>query len=354
MLKKTKVVLLLIGIGLIMPPISLAQARGSVRLRPILWSDPGDIRAKDLYYGPGSVERAPAPPFTFVKEDKDGESPKFDVTDANDVKWSVKLGREAQSETVVTRLVWAMGYFAEESYYLDRAEIVGLPRLSRGRNFVENSNTVRGARFEPRRDDVERGKTWEWLKNPFVGTREFNGLKTLMVLVANYDTSPQNNRILTFTDPGSGRREVRYVVTDLGATLGRVGGLGGHRSKNDLSDYRSNRLVKRVRNGYTEFQYRTRPSGFGYLTFIFHPGYWRSQTAKEKAMRRIPTNHVRWIGQRLSFLSDVQLRDAFAAAGYSQATARGFITTIRERIDELLRFEPIARSEPRKTSRARR
>lgn len=243
-----------------------------------------------------------------------------------------------------------MGYFAEESYYLDRAEILGLPRLSRGRDFVENRNTVRGARFEPRRDNVKRGKTWDWLKNLFVGTREFNGLKTLMVLMANYDTSPQNNRVLTFTDPGTGLQEVRYVVTDLGATLGKVGGLGGRRSKNSLSDYRANRLVKRVHNGFTEFQYRTRPSGLGYLTFIFHPGYWRSQTAKEKAMRRIPTAHVRWIGERLSRLNETQLAEAFSAAGYSEGTARGFITTIRERIAELVRVEPMTRSPSRRRS----
>src|SRR5687767_10898462 len=93
--------LLLSGVGLAQT-VSPAQSRS----RPALWRDPGDIRRLDLLYGPGSPERAPTEPFTFVKEDLDGESPKFEVIDANNVTWSVKLGREAQSETVSTRLVW--------------------------------------------------------------------------------------------------------------------------------------------------------------------------------------------------------------------------------------------------------
>lgn len=321
----------------------VSKQTSTAKARAVIWREPGNIAERDLFYGPGSAELAPVPPFTFVEEDKDGESPKFDVTDANNVKWSVKLGHEAQAETVATRIVWAMGYFVEESYYLEQAEIEGLPRLSRGREFVEDGNRVKGARFEPRRDGVERGDNWDWRKNPFVGTREFNGLKTLMVLLANYDTSPANNRILTYDAAlTGGRPENRFMVTDLGATLGKVGGLGGHRSKNDLSDFRSTGLVKRVRNGHTEFQYRTRPSGLGYLTFVFAPWYWQSQTAKEKAMRRIPTAHVRWMASRLSRLSDTQLHDAFAAAGYDEKTANGFIDALQKRVVELTRLETTA------------
>jgi len=42
-------------------------------------------------------------------------------------------------------------------------------------------------RFEPRRDNVERGKRWDWSKNPFKGTRELNGLKVMMVLLNNWN-----------------------------------------------------------------------------------------------------------------------------------------------------------------------
>src|SRR5215475_2020333 len=114
----------------------------------VLWRDPGDIRRRDLFYGPGSKELAPQPPFHFMKEVKEGGMPKFEVEDARGVKWRVKLGPEAQAETVATRLVWAAGYNTEESYYFDRAQIGGMGKLSRGQRYVQGDSVI-GARFEP-------------------------------------------------------------------------------------------------------------------------------------------------------------------------------------------------------------
>ena len=34
------------------------------------------------------------------------------------MKWRVKLGVEARPETVASRLVWAVGYYANEDYFL--------------------------------------------------------------------------------------------------------------------------------------------------------------------------------------------------------------------------------------------
>lgn len=303
----------------------------------VLWRDPGTISQLDLFYGPGSAALEPAPPFSYLEEDKGGESPKFDVRDSRGIEWKVKLGPEAQAETVVSRMMWAMGYFAEEAYYFDRAVINGLPRLSRGREFVAG-NTVRGVRFEPRREETKRGDNWRWLENPHIGTRELNGLKVLMVLTANYDTSPANNRVLHVKDPATGRTEDRYVVTDVGATLGKIGGMGRKRSKNSLRDYRENKFIKSVKNGHVEFDYHTRPSRLGYLTFVFAPRYWRSQGDKEKAMKRIPVVHAHWMGTMLSRLSNEQLRDAFRAANYDDATMEGFVSTMRSRIDQLTRL----------------
>jgi hypothetical protein len=302
---------------------------------PVIWRDPGDISARDLRYGPGSAEQAPAAPFTFVKEDKLGASPKFEVKDAKGTTWVVKLGVEAQSETVATRLAWAMGYFADEAYYFERAEIANLPRLARGQEHVEGNKVVRGVRFEPRRAHISRGATWDWLKNPFVGSRELDGLKVLMVLLANYDTRLDNNHILSVVNPESGQTEARYVVTDIGATLGQVGGLGGKRSKNNLEDYRSSKFIIGVQNGLVEFDYNTTPSGGGKFASFFNPGYRKTQANKEKAMRRIPVESARWIGSQLARLSDEQLRDAFTAAGYDQPTREGFVKALRERIQQL-------------------
>lgn len=301
---------------------------------PILWRSPGDISQLNLQHGPGSPALAPVAPFTFVKEDTTGASPKFRVKDAQGVNWNVKIGIESQAETVSTRLVWAMGYFAEEAYYMDRVEIKNLPRLARGGEFVEGGSIVRGARFEPRRKGVTRGALWDWLKNPFVGSRELDGLKVLMVLLANYDTRLENNHIL-YQKADDGAMQARYVVTDIGAVLGRVGGLGGSRVKNSLKDFQESKFITSVQDGVVEFDYNTKPKGAGKFASIFSPGYGKSQANKEKAMKRIPVVNARWIGEMLSQLSHEQLRDAFRAANYDQQTMEGFIKVLRDRIDQL-------------------
>jgi len=301
---------------------------------PVLWHSPGDISQLDLSNGPGSPSLAPVAPFTFVKEDTTGASVKFRVKDAQGINWTVKIGIESQAETVATRLVWAMGFFAEEAYYMDRVEIKNLPRLSRGQEFVEPGSIVRGARFEPRRKGVTRGATWDWLKNPFIGSRELDGLKVMMVLLANYDTRLENNRIL-YEKNADGAMEARYVVTDIGATFGRVGGLGGSRVKNSLKDFQESKFIVSVQNGVVEFDYNTRPQGAGKFASIFSPGYGKSQANKEKAMKRIPVVNAHWIGEMLSQLSHDQLRDAFRAAHYDQQTMEGFIKVLRDRIDQL-------------------
>jgi hypothetical protein len=332
---------LLLVFSLLLQQPAFAQQDGKDKKlsgTPVLWRDPGNISSRNLVYGPGSERRAPLAPFTFVKEDKDGESPKFVVKDARAVEWRVKLGPEAQSETVATRLVWSVGYFAEEAYYLDRARINGLPRLSRGREYVEGRDVVRGVRFEPRRQEVKRGPTWDWDKNPFRGRRELSGLKVLMILLNNFDARAANNGILYVRNPRRRRMDAQYTVTDLGATLGRSGGLGGKRTKNNLKDFLSTRFVMGVEDdGSVEFDYDTRPTKLGMFT-VLYPPYYLGEVKKEKSMRGIPIEHARWIGSLLSQLTDDQLRDAFDAANYDEATREGYVRTLRERISQLTRL----------------
>ena len=330
---------LLVAFSLIISPPVFPQSKHVRELKkqagkPLIWRNPGNISKRDLRYGPGSPRRAPAGPFMFVEEDKSGESPKFVVRDTRGQEWTVKLGPEAQAETVSTRLVWAVGYFAEESYYFDQVRVHKLPPLSRGRDFVVG-DTVQGARFEPKRSSMKRGSTWSWQKNPFENTRELSGLKVLMILLNNFDAHSGNNRIIYVNGPRG--REARYYVTDLGATLGRAGGLGGTRTKNDLVDFLSTKFVRGVdmRDGVVEFDYDTRPKRLGHLS-VFHPFYYREQVNKEKAMRGIPIAHARWIGSLLAQLSDEHLRDAFRAANYSEGTRESYVSSLRERINQLI------------------
>lgn len=329
------VALLLTGWILLLPSSAEAQKSRSARAtRTVIWQDPGDIQSRNLFYGPGSPDLAPAAPFEFIKESNKGESPKFDVKDARGVVWTVKLGEEAQAETVATRLVWSVGYFAEEAYYFDEVKIEGLPRLKRGDEYVTANGSVTGARFEPERPSLKEGPTWDWADNPFRGTRELNGVKVLMILLNNYDARKENNKIFYTQAAEGGRRVAHYYVTDLGATLGRSGGLGGKRSKNNLEDFLSTRFVMGVEDGAVEFDYDTRPTKLGHFS-VFYPPYYLSQVKKEKAMRGIPVAHARWIGSLLSQLTDEQLHDAFRAANYDDAIRAGYVEALRARINQL-------------------
>jgi hypothetical protein len=315
------------------------EAKGT----PVLWRNPGDMRKRDLYYGPGSEALAPKPPFRFIKEVKEGGMPKFDVEDARGVKWRVKLGEEAQAETAASRLVWAAGYNAEESYYFNRANIDGIKKLSRGQKYVQGSSVV-GARFEPRRENIKRGKEWSWHDNPFKNTRELNGLKTMMVLVGNWDTFKKNNKVLHDKDTN----EARYTVTDLGASMGKAAGVGAGRSKNNVRDYTRARFVNKVDGDNLKFAYDLHPKKLGLLSALYPPYFIRQHKAT-KTMNKVPVSDAAWIGAKMAQLSDKQLRDAFRAAGYDRATQDAYARAVRNRINQLNRLrESDLASRPRK------
>ncbi|MGI9066232.1 MAG: hypothetical protein ACR2HX_07505 [Pyrinomonadaceae bacterium] len=126
----------------------------------------------------------------------------------------MKLGEEAQAETVATRLVWSVGYFAEEAYYFDEVRIEGLPRLKRGDEYVTEDGSVTGARFEPERPALEEGQNWDWDDNPFRGTGQLNGVKVLMILLNNYDARKENNKIFHTPASEGGRRMAHYYVSE--------------------------------------------------------------------------------------------------------------------------------------------
>jgi hypothetical protein len=52
-------------------------------------------------------------------------------------------------------------------------------------------------------------------------------------------------------------------------------------------------------------------------------------------MSAIKVDDARWIGSVLSRISEAQLRDAFAAAHYDDATIALYVTEVRDRIRQL-------------------
>src|ERR1051325_6769354 len=86
---------------------------------------------------------------------------------------------------------------------------------------ISGKGKFRNVRFEARPESVDREGEWKWDDNPFKGTREFQGLKVMMVLLNNWDIKDSNNVILATR--GTRGTELRYAISDLGATLGDTG-----------------------------------------------------------------------------------------------------------------------------------
>jgi hypothetical protein len=281
------------------------KKKGTPAGTPVLWREPRDIASRNLLLGPGGARMRPnVRRLTFIREEKGGWSKKFRVRDAAGRVWVAKVGKEAQSETASTRLLWAAGYMTEITYLVPRVTIPG-----RG--------TFENVRFEARPASIEREGDWKWEENPFVGTRELQGLKVLMVLLNNWDTKDENNVLLAV--PGDDGTELRYAISDLGATLGDTGKWPllwrFTRSRNDPRGFRGDKLIDEIKDdGRVDFEFSGKKRGM---------------------FNDITVEQAQWVGQLLSRLSERQIADAFRAANYSRAEVRTLSRAVRARINEL-------------------
>jgi len=296
------------------------------RLPAVIWHQTIDVNQLDLSYGVGGKEDGPSPDakYKFKKEDMNGTSPKFDVEDDHGVKWRVKMGQEPRAETAATRLLFAAGYFVDEDYYIDELHVEGLPSLKRGQSFVTPDGVVHGARLERRMKEVKKLGTWDWFKNPFVGTKEFNGLRIMMALVNNWDLKTINNSIYEVND------QAEYVVSDVGATFGKTGD-PIHRSKSVLKDYEDSKFIDKVTNDFVDFVMHSRPP---LIAAVNIPNY-EKRTHMQDVTKHIPRADAKWLGQRLSQLTEQQIRDCFRAGGYTQEEVEGYAAVIQNRIAAL-------------------
>ena len=298
----------------------------TTNLSGTVWQDAGDLSSLNCFYGAGGIADAPDVngKFTFVKEDAAGTSPKFEIKDDQGVHWKVKLGQEPQSETAATRLLWAAGYYVDEDYYLPEFKVMNMPKLHRGGKFVSADGTVHKARLERKIKEIKNLSTWSWFANRPQDKREFNGLRVMMSLINNWDLKSVNNSIDEIGD------ERRLVVSDLGASFGNTGS-PFTRSKSSPKDYARSKFIEKSDREFVDFVMHSRPF---FLAAFDVPNY-RERTRMEKITRHIPREDAKWLGQRLSELSEGQLSDCFRAAGYTPAEITIYTQTVQKRIAEL-------------------
>ena len=301
--KLSRFCLLLIIILFGCPSLSPGQKkdRDTPAGTPVLWREPVGIEARNLLTGAGGDAMKPdLKTVTFIKDETGGYSTKYRVRDAAGNEWVAKVGKEAQSETASNRLVWAVGYETEIVYLV--------PSLK-----IEGKGTFENVRLEARSKGVKRGAEWSWSDNPFKGSQELKGLKIMMVLINNWDMKDSNNVILATRDEATAQPELRYVISDLGGSLGKTGGIFS-RSRNKPSDFVKAEFIDGVKHNVIDFHYN----------------------GKNKTLfEGITVEDARWLATWLRKLSDDQLKDAFRAANYSAEDVDRMAQTVRERIDVL-------------------
>jgi hypothetical protein len=268
---------------------------------PVLWQEPSDIASRDLFWGSGGEAMKPdLSSVTFIKEETGGFSKKYRVRDGAGRIWVAKLSKEAQPEIASTRIVWALGYNTELCYLV--------PKVT-----IEGKGTFENVRFEARSEDVKRLDEWKWESNPFVGTREFQGLKVLMILLENWDIKDENNKILLVRNNDSNRNELRYIISDLGATFGKTGNFVT-RTRNKPEDFVKAKFINEVKGNSIDFRYSGK---------------------RQNIFNDITIEQARWIGDLLGHLSDQQIKDAFRAANYTPEQIQMLTDAMKTRITEL-------------------
>jgi hypothetical protein len=297
--------------------------------KAILWLDPHDIASRDLFYGPGGKAHQPGATFTFEKEDLTGTNPKFVVVDENAVKWGVKLGPEARPETAASRLVWAVGYFANEDYFMPVLHVQKMQRLRRGRQFVSTNGTVYNVRLKRHVNEEKKIGTWSWSKGPFTGTREWYGLRTLMAIMNNWDLKDENNSVYRIRGE---HQEERYLVSDLGASFGTTG--LNWMLKGEPAAYCASKWIRKISENFIDFNIPSPPAMNYYIAF--------PELARRLSLlwlgRHIPRGDAQWMGHLLARLSPEQIRDAFRAGGYSSEEVEQLSRVLQRRAEELAKL----------------
>jgi hypothetical protein len=302
--------------------VTAAACGGAIEIKPPqhppspdaikqLWTDPGS-EPRDLFWGIGGKKYAPHPDavYKFKQRDNTGFSTKYEVKDSKDVEWSAKIGPEAQTEVLMSRILWGLGYHQQPIYYL--------PSWTLERDGTRSTESE--ARFRPKLKEFERlDEYWWWQQNPLVGTHELNGLLVILLAFNSSDLKNDNNAIYKLPEPLEGANRW-FVVRDLGASLGETGRM--YPTRNCLECFERHGFITAINGDHVEFDYAGR---------------------HQELISMIRPADVQWAAQLMTRLTDTQWHDAFRAANYSESDTGRYLRKLKEKIDDglALRVRPV-------------
>jgi hypothetical protein len=248
--------------------------------------------------------------FAFVSHKTSGSNPGYHVRDAEGRSWAVKLTEEAQSEVVVSRILWAIGFHQPPTYYLEQWSLTG-----------RDAGPKPPGRFRLESPGSKVVGEWSWYRNPFVGARPFGGLIVAQLIFNNWDLKTVNNKIYNPLDETSAPGPA-YVVRDLGASLGGSKQFGFFKwlhlriargSKNNVDDFERQGFITSVKGDRVRFDY---------------------DGMDGPLVGSVSTGDVRWVCEWLSKISDRQWEDAFRAGGFAGDVRDRYLRKIKAKIAE--------------------
>ena len=273
-----------------------------------MWAEPTDLASRDLFYGPWGRELAPDADdvYTLVELKHTGVNLGMTVRDSKGREWSVKqpfpgnLDSEAPVEVAVSRLLSGIGYRQPPVYYL--------PAFTLKDDFGRRVEI--GGRFRPKLEALKEVGMWDWADNPFVGTKEYQGLIVLLMMFNSTDLKNSNNSLYEHRD--GDYVEQWYVARDVGSAFGDTNRIAPR--KNHADSFEQMPFILGVNGGFVEFAYK---------------GWYKNLVSA-----RIKPEEVAWAANLLGQLSDKQMQDAFRAAGYDPNVASRFIAKLEQKIHQ--------------------
>jgi hypothetical protein len=292
----------------------------------VLWQPPAEITLSDWIWGPGGEARAPQPPFEFHEEDLKGTNAKIEVRDAKGDQYIAKFGGENHSDVFASRLLHALGYVAQPTYFVASGIITGAHDLHRAKPFLSKNGAFTYARFKLRDHKMfahVNEQTWSWNDNPFIGTHELNGLKILLMLISNWDAKDardgEGSNTSVYSRPGSAANQLYYAFDDWGASLGKWGGFF-------------------QRDKWNPAGYREQTKQFARSTSIRTIDWGYRGKHGNDITSGVSVDDVRWLLTYLSPVTDEQLRAGLGASGATERQTDIFTESIRDRIEQLQRL----------------
>jgi len=273
-----------------------------------MWAEPTNLASRDLYNGPWGAANAPDPKdvYDLVELKHTGVNLGMTVKDSKGREWSVKqpfpgnLDSEAPVEVVVSRLLSGIGYHQPPVYFL--------PAFTLKDDFGRHVET--GGRFRLKTDKIKEVDVWDWASNPFVGTKEYQGLIVLLTMFNSTDLKNTNNSLYERKD--GDLIEQWYLTRDVGSAFGDTDLMAPR--KNHIDSFEKMPFILGVSNGFVDFAYKG----------------WYKNLVRE----RITPQEVEWACNLLGQLSEKQMQDAFRAAHYEPEIANRFIARLREKIQQ--------------------